>query len=135
MGARHLLETFPLQHPSSLAGREMRHPSAQWVPLPFPQALTAHFGLYPQPPRQGRTFRAAGDATGFPGPGSCLGQGPGARQPRQAAVGAPDEVGTEPGLPRLGPLPPTPRDPRARSALTLNHGNGAAPAGRGLGRT
>lgn len=43
-------------------------------------------------------------------------------------------VGAEPRLPRPG-VCPAPGDPRARSALTWHHGNGAAPAGRGLGRT
>lgn len=56
------------------------------------------------------------------------GQEPGARQPGAGCVaGTPDQVGTAPGLPRLPPLPTRLADPRARSALTLNHGNGAGP--------
>lgn len=49
-------------------------------------------------------------------------------------MGTPGEVGAEPGLPiRLRLL--SHRDLRTRSALTLNHGNHAAPAGGGLGHT
>lgn len=105
-GSAGKLSLSSIPHPP--AGRETRHPLAQWVPPSLPQALAAHLRFCPQPPRQARTLRASRDGTGVSGPAAArdgsLAQG----SPGQAVVGASDQVGTAPGLPRLLPLPTRP---------------------------
>ena len=134
-GPRLPWESFPLQHPSSprQEGDEaflgtVGAPACSSGPRCPPPVLstTSSTGAY---------FEGSQGWDGCQRPCSCPGQEPGARQPGAGCGGhsRPSRHCSWASSPASSAH--APRDPRARSALTLNHGNGAAPAGRGLGRT
>lgn len=132
-GSAGKLSLSSIPHPP--AGRETRHPLARWVP-PVSSSGPCH-----PPPVLSTDSLTATYFEGIQGwdgcqrPRSCPGREPGARQPGAGSGGRFRPSGHCAWASPPASSAHAPRDPRTRSALTLNRGNGAAPAGRGLGRT